>query len=136
MAAKLRPEWPARSVRTYLEAKHADRAYADLAVALAVVCTDPTAETPARLEQHGPWWTATRVLAGTGRSPDVGPGRGQPRCGRPGHEHEHAEACRLCRAERLTGTTHEPQAPTVPAPADWRKRRPAATPTDRESQPA
>lgn len=98
--AKLRPEWSARAVRTYLEAKHADRAYADLAVALVVVACDPTSQTPARLDTHGPWWLATRVNVGQ-TTPDVGPGRGIPACTRPGHEHEAAHACRCCRAEAI-----------------------------------
>lgn len=119
MVAKLRPDWTARSVRTYLEAKHADRAYTDLAVALAVIATDPTSHTPARLEQQGPWWSATRALI-SGGTPEVGPGRGVRPCQFAGHEHEPADRCRLCRGERLAGDQPEPATPPVPAPSDLR----------------
>lgn len=104
---KLRPEWRAQSIYTYLAAKHSDRAYQDLATALTILATDPTTQTPARLEEHGYWWLATRFNAGRGETPDVGPGRGVARCTRPGHEHEAAHACRACRAERLAGDTPE-----------------------------
>lgn len=120
MTAKLRPEWTARSVKTYIATKHADRAYRDLAVALAFIATDPTADTPARLEQHGPWWAATRFnVGGFAEVPPVGPGRGVARCQRPGHEHEPQHACRACRAETLAGTQPlTPPGPPVPASVD------------------
>lgn len=131
MASSLRPDWEPRAVRAVLARRHRDRAYADLAVALAVICTDPATATPGRLDEHGPWWTATRALVtGFGTTPDVGPGREQP-CNRPGHEHEPAPTCRLCRAEAITGTPPSQPAPPVTPPAGWRARRhdcPARTP--------
>jgi len=60
MANALRPDWPAQSVRTYLDTTHAHRAYRDIAVALAWIAADPTTQTPKRLEHPGPWWTTTR----------------------------------------------------------------------------
>lgn len=117
MANALRPDWPTRSVRTVLARDHAARAYADLAVALAVVATDPATQTPARLAESGPWWHATVQTAAV---QPVGPGLGQPRCDRPGHEHEHRDVCRLCRAEALTATPPEQPAPATPPPPGWR----------------
>ena len=111
MAATLRPEWPARSVRTILARDHRDRAYADLAVALAALATDPATKTPARLAEHGHWWLATRHLAGRSEVVEVGPGRGTPRCDQPGHEHETAHACRACRAEAIARPDHEEPTP-------------------------
>jgi hypothetical protein len=116
MAAALRPDWNPRSVRHHLAAKHRDKAYADLAVALTVIAVDPTTMTPARLDEFGPWWIATRFNAGRGETPDIGPGRHEPRCQHPGHEHETAALCRLCRAETIAGTA--PEAPgNDPSPA-------------------
>lgn len=53
----LRPDWPAASIRTHLAAKHAHRPYRDLALALVWVALDEDSRTPARLDEHGPWWT-------------------------------------------------------------------------------
>lgn len=58
MAHALRPDWPVKSVATYLHATHAKRGYRDLAVALAWVAADPSTKTPKRLEENGPWWLA------------------------------------------------------------------------------
>lgn len=115
MAAALRPDWHARSVRAYLaKSAHARRAYADVALALCAVAVDPTATTPARLDQPGPWWRIHRALA-FGEVPEVGPGRDRPACHRPGHEHEPAGTCRWCRAEELAGHDHEEPAPLISA---------------------
>lgn len=97
----LRPEWPTRSIRTYLD-RHATRPYADLLVAAAWICGDPKTTTPARLGEHGPWWVAAGLSTAKG-TPIVGPGK-EPRCPHPGHEHELARACRACRAELLANT--------------------------------
>lgn len=96
----LRPEWPTRSLRTYLD-RHVDRAYADLVIAAAWICADPKTATPARLGEHGPWWVAAGLSTAKG-TPTVGPGS-EPRCETAGHEHELARACRCCRAETLAG---------------------------------
>lgn len=94
----LRPEWPIKSLRTYLD-NHAARPYADLLVAAAWICGDPKTATPARLGEHGPWWVAAGLTTAKA-TPQVGPGK-EPRCERPGHEHELARACRCCRAEQI-----------------------------------
>jgi hypothetical protein len=103
MAAKLRPDWPARSVKTYLATRQAHRPFADLAVALAVIATDPSVDTPARLDQHGRWWVAAWHANGarTDIAPTVGPGRDAERCPEFGHEHEAAHHCRACRADAI-----------------------------------
>jgi hypothetical protein len=95
----LRPEWPIKSLRTLLTRDHANRAYADLAVAAVYCAVDPKTATPARLAEHGPWWVAAAqtIVRGT-ETP--GPGL-EPRCEKDGHEHELARACRCCRAEAI-----------------------------------
>lgn len=117
--AALRPDWPARSLRHFVAAKLRGHAFADALVALAVVAADPTSETPARVLEPGPWWTATRANR-TDTTYRPGPD-GNP-CTVPGHEHEPAARCRACRAEQLAGDDHDQAARTVPAPADWRIR--------------
>ena len=94
--AALRPDWPVRSVLTYLTNNHAHRTYRDLAVALAYIATDPTTVTPKRLGEAGPWW---RVSPETAAS--TVPRAGAARCTIPGHEHEIAANCRSCRAEQI-----------------------------------
>lgn len=95
----LRPDWPVRSLITYLTRDHAARAFRDLAVAAVVVAVDEQTATPARLGEHGPWWVAA-YQAGRPFTPIVGPGS-EPRCTEPGHEHELARACRCCRSEQI-----------------------------------
>ena len=67
----LRPDWPLTSLRTYLHRAHADRAYCDLAVAAVAVATDPRSQTPARLGEHGPWWTAAYQASRHSKPPAV-----------------------------------------------------------------
>lgn len=57
---RLRPDWRADSLKTFLAAHVADRPYRDAAIALAWVATDPVAKTPNLLTQDGPWWAASR----------------------------------------------------------------------------
>jgi hypothetical protein len=118
--SKLRPEWTARSLKTWITENLADRPFADAAIALAAVCVDPAVRTPAVLLGAGHWWVAaqasfqalrsgvtTYAPAGGGRPevPHVGPRPGSERCGKPGHEHEEGRVCRLCRGEELDGGT-------------------------------
>ena len=99
--AVLRPDWPVKSLTTYLTTYHAARPYADLLIAAAWICGDPKTHTPARLGEHGPWWVAAG-LSTAKATPTVGPGA-EPRCGQDGHEHELARACRWCRSDTLGG---------------------------------
>lgn len=62
----LRPDWPAKSLRTLLDRDHAHRPYHDLAVALVWIATDEQTKTPARLAEAGPWWTALATTVSPG----------------------------------------------------------------------
>lgn len=97
----LRPAWRTDSLRTFLTKHHADRPFADLAVAAVAVTLDERTTTPHLLNQHGPWWVAAYEASRHG-TPTVGPGL-EPRCEKPGHEHELARNCRCCASERLAG---------------------------------
>jgi hypothetical protein len=92
MAHALRPDWPSRSLLTYLHAHHAGRPYRDLAVALAWVAADSATRTPARLDENGPWWKAALAEAPDAtRTPSP-----TPVCKRCGHfvtEPNHGEHC-------------------------------------------
>lgn len=61
MGSALRPDWPARSLATFLSKHFAGRAYGDVAVALAWVATRTKTETPRLLLEAGPWWKACQV---------------------------------------------------------------------------
>jgi len=94
MAANaLRPEWPTRSIVTHLQSKHAGRPYRDLAVALAWIATDAKTQTPARLAEAGPWWTATSMTE------SAGPGQSRMQC--PVHSEHHAGHCPNCIAQAV-----------------------------------
>lgn len=84
MAHALRPDWPIKSLMTYLHAKHAGRPYRDLAVALAWVACDTATKTPKRIEENGPWWSA--AVAGDARreATPMPPKITKLRCGRCG----------------------------------------------------
>jgi hypothetical protein len=92
MTHALRPDWPSRSVRVLLAKHHRDKAYADLAVALAIVAADPKSRTPARVSESGRWWTAAQVA-----TMDLTPGPPHPDCIR--HAGEPAGRCGRCAAE-------------------------------------
>lgn len=93
-AHALRPDWPAPSVRVYLAKNHRDQAYADLAVALAVVAADPKSKTPARLGERGPWWMAAQAA-----TLNLAPAPSHPDCVR--HPGEPAGRCGRCAAEAV-----------------------------------
>jgi hypothetical protein len=97
----LRPSWRTDSLVTYLSKHHADRPYADLAIAAVVVCLDERTNTPVLLSQQGPWWQAAYV-GGQKPTPSIGPGS-EPRCERDGHECYAARNCAACRSELLAG---------------------------------
>lgn len=110
--AAIRPDWRQSSLVTFLTKNHAQRAYADLAIAAIVVALDPVTKTPELLNQHGPWWSAAYVASGQGTEP-VGAGR-EPSCDQPGHEHELARACRACRSEAIAALPPPADAPRCP----------------------
>ena len=103
MASSLRPDWPQSSIVTLLTKHLADRAYRDVAVAMAWIATDPESKTPARLLEQGPWWlAATAGASDTGQTPTA-PKLDTLRCERrggikPEGDSEHARIC----ARRVT----------------------------------
>src|SRR4051812_6426082 len=122
MAHALRPQWDPRSVRAWLASNLRNRAAGDVAVALAVVAMRSEIKTPAVMASSGPWWGAPAPRVG-GLSPRVGPEPGEPRCRKPGHEHESARSCRLCRAESLDAGT-SPASERAFAPDDAEATKP------------
>lgn len=109
--AMLRPDWPAGSVKRYIQGRPEllNRPARDLALALVYVALDPASDTPARVSEAGPWWQILRGQVQAANAPDVGPGRGVERCTQPGHEHEAAHACRACRSEAIARPDEEYQ---------------------------
>lgn len=99
MGNQLRPEWPVKSLRTFLTTNCAGRTYRDLAVALAWIACDPKTQTPKRLLEAGPWWAATSTERATDFS------RYRMTC--PEHPQEKAGHCAECIAQK------------APKPADF-----------------
>jgi hypothetical protein len=95
-AHALRPDWPIRSLATFIERDHAARPYRDVAVALAWVAVDPKTVTPKRMNELGPWWTALASTENT--SPTH-----FERCPETGHRSFPAHNCSACRADQLAG---------------------------------
>ena len=98
----LRPDWANASLVTFLAKNVRDRAYRDVAVALAYVACDPVTKTPARLLEAGPWWSATR-------DPNAAPTVRPITCRDCGQVHTKAEGCKR---------NHEPA-----SPEDIRRRK-------------
>ncbi len=97
MAHALRPDWPVKSVHTWLAASYTDRAYRDVAVALAWVATDAKTVTPKRMDEMGPWWVATRAASNDATDTRF------TRCKQPGHGSFPAANCSACRSEQIAG---------------------------------
>lgn len=87
----LRPDWPTKSLVTFLAKHLSDRATLDTTVAMAWIAADPKTETPARVLASGPWWQATRPAgAPTGEQPAAKDDTNRCKvCGhtRAGHDH-------------------------------------------------
>lgn len=86
----LRPEWPTRSLLTFISKNLSGRAFRDVAIAMTWIACDPKTLTPARVIEAGPWWNATRV-----DNPTVS--AITHRC--PEHPAERAWDCQPCLAE-------------------------------------
>lgn len=90
MGQALRPDWPARSLATFLSKHFTGRAYGDVAVALAWVATRTKTETPRLLLEAGAWWKAAATESPSSLRP---PTRAEAcaTCGRaePDHRSEH-----------------------------------------------
>lgn len=98
-----RPDWPEKSLYTYLVENHAGDADYELAVAAFVCWTDPATNTPARLKENGPWWRAARAAASLERGTLTGPPRRGEDC--PTHPGHHRDYCAGCRADALVEAT-------------------------------
>ena len=108
-AAALRPEWPIKSLCTFLARDHAHRSYADVAIALTAIAVDPKTKTPKRMNELGPWWAAAAAAFGD-RANDTR----YERCPVDGHRSYPAGNCGACRSETLAA---EPPT-TPPEPVD------------------
>ena len=100
----LRPDWGAHDLKTFIANQLPDRSYTDTAKAFAIIATDPTTRTPARILQPGPWW---------GDKPTAGGGTGGYgpvcRCGktRPRHNEAESKVAPELRHEFETDADHE-----------------------------
>lgn len=96
----LRPDWPWNSLVTFIETHLTDRAYRDVATAIAYVCADPETRTPKRVLEPGPWWNVG--LAGQDRPTEPGIvtycEHGQP-----------GTTCPTCHPRTGTGATRTPE---------------------------
>src|SRR5690554_2089445 len=105
MANALRPDWPVRSLCTWLNADHARRPYRDVAVALAYVATDPATQMPKRMNEAGPWWAAVRGATEDGKPLHYA------RCEVDGHRSYPASSCGACRADQMAADDTTPTTP-------------------------
>lgn len=67
----LRPDWPWNSLVTFIETHLTDRAYRDVAVALAYIAADPETRTPKRVLEPGPWWNVGPAAATKATEPGI-----------------------------------------------------------------
>jgi hypothetical protein len=58
---RLRPDWRADSLETFIATNYSGHPYRDVAIAMTVIATDETTRTPQLVKQQGPWWTAVQV---------------------------------------------------------------------------
>lgn len=115
MGAALRPDWPARSLGTFIERNLGARAYGDVAVALAWVAARTKTETPRLLLEAGPWWKAA---AGDSHHTPRPPRKAEECQTHPGNWRE---SCHGCAADGLAGDQTAPADPRRPdggAPLD------------------
>ena len=89
MANALRPDWPLKSLTTFIVNELTRRTYREVAIALAWIATDPATDTPKRMLEAGPWWNASRAQAATVSVVVT-------RCGE--HPEHPAARCPLCEA--------------------------------------
>lgn len=97
----LRPDWYINSLETLIWQHLKPHAYADVAVALTVVATDPRTATPKRVLESGPWWKACQTLGGAATA--TTPGHPQCQVHKGCLEHEDhpvgADRCPDCRVD-------------------------------------
>jgi len=96
----LRPDWPTKSLATFIGTDMASMAYTDVTTALTIVAVDPKTQTPRRVLEAGPWWAAVQSAFGGGSHGTSVPGPSSRRCTVEGHETELARPyCRSCIAD-------------------------------------
>ena len=125
----LQPRWHAAETRSWLRSEPARilraRPLRDLALVMVACALDERDNrTPAAVLRPGPWWDVVERI--NDRVEGYLPGPDGNPCARPGHEHERAGVCRLCRAEVIAGHEQDPPRRRVeagrPAPEGWRDR--------------
>lgn len=121
--AALRPDWPAKSLRTFITTHLADRAYRDATVAFCWVAMTDT-QTPRLVLEPGPWWRAT--MAESVEDSRYRPPKDHQACGK--HPGEWRDRCRSCTADQLAGEVDEPidRTPAEQAKAEARQAIAAA----------
>lgn len=96
----LRPDWPTKSLTTFIGTDMASMAYTDVTTALTIVAVDPKTQTPRRVLEAGPWWAAVQAAFGGGSHGTTVPGPSSRRCTVDGHGTELAPPyCRSCIAD-------------------------------------
>lgn len=65
MTHALRPDWPTKSLLTFIRSEMTNHTYREAAISLAWIATDPDTRTPKRVLEQGPWVNATRAEAPT-----------------------------------------------------------------------
>ena len=98
----LRPDWPTTSLLTFIAANLRERAYRDVAAALAWVAADETTTTPGRVLSAGPWWSSN------GSDVPLPPSSRDTTCA----THLQRIPCPGCAADRLSGTATVDAPPT------------------------
>lgn len=105
----LRPDWPTKSLITFIANQLGSRATLDATVAMAWIAADPDTKTPARVLTSGPWWSATRPTAADRPTDTPAAIDDRDRCKVCGHTragHDHLAA--------ISGDTHP-----WTTPAQW-----------------
>lgn len=100
MANSLRPDWPVKSLVTFIVNELTRRTYREAAIALAWIATDPATDTPKRMLEAGPWWNASRAQAATVSVVVT-------RCAVQGHEHLPAARCPACEEANRGEVDHD-----------------------------
>jgi hypothetical protein len=88
-----RPDWPIKSLLTFIGRELIGRPFQDVAVALVWVATDPRTQTPKRVLEAGPWWRPVDDR------PSGTPTPSRPRC--PDHPGQPLD-CPTCAEARLS----------------------------------
>ena len=100
MANALRPDWPLKSLTTFIVNELTRRTYREVAIALAWIATDPATDTPKRMLEAWPWWNASRAQAATVSVVVT-------RCAVQGHEHLPAARCPACEEANRGEVDHD-----------------------------